>query len=149
MKKIAVGVDPDSSANGVAVYTNGCLVTLDCLDTIKFYLKISSLCMMYEPKEIVIHVEDVCGVSAAFRAANKNSNASVKLKIAQHIGMCKQAQIEVEKVANHFSIKIVKHKISKSWKSQEGKAQFEKVTNWKGRSNEETRSAAFFGYLGI
>ena len=29
------------------------------------------------------------------------------------------------------------------------KARFEKVTGWKGRSNEDTRSAAYFGFLEI
>jgi hypothetical protein len=43
----------------------------------------------------------------------------------------------------------VRHKVSKKWKDAAGKKEFERVTGWKGRSNEDTRSAAYFGYLGV
>jgi len=41
---------------------------------------------------------------------------------------------------------MVRHRVSKMWKKD--KKQFELVTKWTGRSNEDTRSAAYFGWLG-
>ena len=35
------------------------------------------------------------------------------------------------------------------WKDKHGKIEFESVTGWTGRSNEDTRSAAYFGMLGV
>ena len=70
----------------------------------------------------------------------------VKAKKSEHIGLCKQSQVELERMLSHYGIKIVKHKISKTWKKE--KAQFQAVTGWKGQSNEDTRSAAYFGWLG-
>ena len=80
-------------------------------------------------------------------ARDSSKNIHVKLKMAQHIGMCKQAQIELERIAEHMEIKVVKHKISKMWKKD--KKQFERVTGWTGQSNEDTRSASWMGYQGL
>ena len=64
------------------------------------------------------------------------------------MGRCKQMQLEVEKIAEHFDIKIVRYPVSSQWKNSAGKKEFDRLTGWKGRSNEDTRSAAYFGYLG-
>ena len=146
MSKIIIGIDPDSKAHGVAVYVDGKLTILKSLTLEQILFLIHT-----EPKpminqDIEFHIEDVNGVSAAFNARDKRTNINVKLKMAQHIGMCKQSQIELERFLHHYGIKVVKHKISKIWKKD--KAQFEKVTGWTGRSNEDTRSAAYFGWLG-
>ena len=149
---IILGVDPDSKAHGVAEYHNGVLVNLNSLDLMSIYLNLENTLIDMEVRggdeKLEVHIEDVNAVSAAFNAKNKKANINVKLKMAQHIGMCKQAQIEIERVCDHFGVKVVKHKISKNWKDQAGKKQFESVTGWKGRSNEDTRSAAYFGFLG-
>jgi hypothetical protein len=143
MSKIIIGIDPDSKAHGVSVYNNCRLVDLRCRSLIDMADLISSFDF---DTDIEVHIEDVNGVSAAFMARDRKTNINVKLKMAQHIGMCKQSQIELERIFEYHDIKIVKHKISKMWKKD--KAQFEKVTGWTGRSNEDTRSAAYFGWLG-
>lgn len=139
---IVIGIDPDSKAHGIAVYENNKLVRLESMSLIGF----SELLSDYEGFPLEVHIEDVCGVSAAFGARDERGNIHVKLKMAQNIGMCKQAQVELERTSDYYKVKVVKHKISKMWKKD--KAQFEKVTGWKGRSNEDTRSAAYFGFLG-
>jgi hypothetical protein len=72
----------------------------------------------------------------------------VQNKISELVGRCKQIQLEVEKIAEHFDIKIVRHKVSRKWKDAAGRKEFERFTGWKGQSNPDTRSAAYFGYLG-
>lgn len=144
---IIIGIDPDSSANGVAVYRNGSLVELLSLNT--FQLSTFIACCLSE-SDVVVHIEDVCGISAAFTARDKKKSLAVKLKMAQHIGMCKQAQIEVERICEAYEVKVVKHKVSKMWKDADsGKKQFESITGWKGQSNPDKRSAAYFGWLGV
>lgn len=145
---IIIGIDPDSSANGVAVYVGGSLYHLHSLDTISLFKYLS---FEVECKEsIEVHIEDVNGISSnAFNVKSKDK-LPVKLKKAEHVGKCKQAQIEVERVCEALKVKVVKHKVSKMWKdSDSGKKQFESITGWKGQSNPDKRSAAYFGWLGV
>jgi len=150
MSKIIVGIDPDSKAHGVAIYYGGQLDILSSMNLIELQCLIDNdliTTSIDNDWDIEVHIEDVNGVSAAFMARDRKANINVKLKMSQHIGMCKQSQIELERLFEFYKIKVVKHKISKMWKKD--KAQFEKITDWKGRSNEDTRSAAYFGYLGL
>lgn len=144
MSKVIIGIDPDSKAHGVAVYLDGELIELKSMPLMKFMSLIKHYLGCVD--SVVAHIEDVSAVSAAFNARDRKTNINVKLKMAQHIGMCKQSQIELERLFEWLEVKVVKHKISKMWKKD--KAQFEKVTGWNGRSNEDTRSAAYFGWLG-
>lgn len=144
---INIGIDPDSEANGVAVYDHGKLVRLSKLNTVQFTAQLEQTIFYHRKENIKVHIENVCGISAAFNARNKRANMAVKLKMAQHIGMCKQAQIEIERVCEALGVEFVRHPVSKMWKKD--KAQFEKVTGWAGRSNEDTRSAAAMGWLGV
>ena len=142
MSKIIIGIDPDSKAHGVAVYIDGRLSRLECLT---LYWLVDAL-DFYHGNDIEIHIEDVCAMSAVFRQRQGN-NQAINMKMSNSIGKCQQSQIELERFIHHKMIKVVKHKISKMWKKD--KAQFEKVTDWTGQSNEDTRSAAYFGWLGV
>lgn len=139
MSMIILGVDPDSKAHGVAVYADGELVDLRCMTLIEL--------MNYTDWDgsEVAHIENVCGMGAVFKQ-RQTKNSNVNSSMAKRIGMCQQAQIELERLFDYLGVKVVKHKISKMWKKD--KRQFELVTGWKGRSNEDTRSAAYFGWLG-
>jgi hypothetical protein len=148
MSKIIIGIDPDSKAHGVAIYIDGRLTRLESLT---LYWFIDALGFYNDSiNEIEVHMEDVCANNAVFmkpkRSYSGKDLAEVKAR-SRTLGMCQQSQAELEKFIHHHSIKIVKHKISKMWKKD--KAQFEKVTGWKSQSNEDTRSAAYFGWLGL
>ena len=149
---IILGIDPDSEKHGVAIYKDGKLESLESFSLLEIQEYIEDFIALgdqgyFVPSDFVVHIEDVNAVSAAFRARDNKNNIHVKLKMAQSIGMCKQAQVELERLFNKYGIKTVKHKISKQWKKD--KALFEKITGWSGRSNEDTRSAAYFGWLGV
>lgn len=145
---IIIGIDPDSSANGVAVYRKGRLDELLTLNT--FELSNFIPCLLADEDSVEVHIEDVNGISSnAFNVKSKDK-LPVKLKKAEHVGKCKQAQIEVERICEAFDVKVVKHKVSKMWKDADsGKKQFESITGWKCQSNPDKRSAAYFGWLGI
>lgn len=138
---IVIGVDPDSDKHGVAIYQDKKLIELKSLRLIDLI----GVFRYYEHKNPVLHIEDVCGQNSAFRKKHV-ANAKAGTAINRNIGMCQQAQVEVERMAEYYGIEVVKHRISKAWKKDRGL--FESVTGWNKSSNEDTRSAAYFGYLG-
>ena len=146
---IIIGIDPDTKASGLAVYIKGNLHQLSSMPLIDIYdwLDINTPRKGYS--DIEIHIEDVNGISSNAFSIKSRDPIGVKLKKAEHVGKCKQVQIEIERIAEHFGIKVVKHRVSSSWKDQAGKQAFGKITGWTGRSNEDARSAAYFGYLGV
>ena len=145
MSKIIIGCDPDSKASGIAVYIDGTLKELECLSLIDIfiYFQIAS----EKTDNIELHIENLKGKSASFSSMRVKSPPA-KLKIAQDVGACKQVQFEVERMAEHFGIEVVHHPISSAWKKGASKSQFKLITKWPKSGNEDSRSAAYFGYLG-
>lgn len=149
MSKIIIGCDPDSNKSGMAFYVNNELCKLECMSLINIYVEFESISQQWADKEIELHIENVNGISSNAFSVNKKDSLPVKLKKAEHVGKCKQAQIEIERIAEHFNIKVVRHRVSKMWKdSKIGKAALADL-GWHGQSNEDGRSAAYFGYLGL
>lgn len=149
MSKIIIGCDPDSSKSGMAFYLDNTLCKLECMTLINIYFKFESLSQQWSDKEIELHIENVNGISSNSFSVNRSDSLPVKLKKAEHVGKCKQAQIEIERIAEHFDIKVVRHGVSKMWKdSKTGKAALANL-GWHRQSNEDSRSAAYFGYLGV
>ncbi len=142
MSKIIIGIDPDSTAHGVAIYRGNELITLKSMPFMELLFELRPFANL---DLLEVHIEDVCANSAMWHG--KKESQAAKNMMSQRLGMCKQAQKQVEEACAWYKIKVVKHKISKRWKKE--KAQFEKITGWKGQSNEDTRSAAYFGYLGL
>jgi len=144
MSKMVIGVDPDSDGHGVAIYLNGALDKLERL----YLLDIIAMVKGNKDRfDMEFHIEDVCAQNAAFtKKGIKNAKAATAIN--RSIGKCQQSQIELERILEHYGVKVVKHRISKMWKDTNGKKQFKLATGWTGRSNEDTRSAAYFGWLG-
>lgn len=144
MNKMTIGVDPDSSKNGVAIYKGVELFDLLNLTTIQFYL----LCEEFHEHISAVNIENVNGNRCSSFGWRSLPNAKVKAKYSESVGKCKHAQQEIERICEYFDIKIVHHKVSSKWKDAQGKKEFERVTGWTKRSNEDTRSAAWFGCVG-
>ena len=145
---IIIGCDPDSNKSGIAVYDNGDTISLlQSLRLTEIIGVIESLKGWNVPIEL--HIEDLNAISSNAFSVRTKDPLAVKLKKAGNVGQCKQVQIEIERIAEHFNIKIVRHSVSKQWKDKYGKIEFERVTGWTGRSNEDTRSAAYFGMMGV
>lgn len=138
---IVIGVDPDSTAHGIAIYKDGNLTELHtwALPEIIAYLRDSTA------DNITFSIEDVKANKGIFRSHNKNRAMG---EIGRRLGMVQQSQVELERILDFIGIPY------KLFKPQRGnwakcKQQFEKVTKWQGRSNADTRSAAFMGWLAI
>lgn len=144
---IVVGIDPDSNNHGVAVYENGKLTNLITANNCEIFQMFLDALDEESLGDMIFSIEDVCANNFVY-ARNNKGNKSVTSKIAMGIGRCQQAQKELMVWLDWCEIKYVLHKPQKgNW--AKNKAQFEKVTGWNGRSNEDTRSAAYFGWLGL
>ena len=141
---IVIGVDPDSDKHAVAIYEDGelkYLQTHDLYDIIKTYLE----CGIFD--NALWSVEDVMRNQFVY-ARNTNRNKTVQSKIAMFTGRNQQSFVELKRMLDVYGAKYELHPPQKgNW--AKNKAQFEKVTGWTGRSNEDTRSAAFFGWLAL
>ena len=136
---LIIGVDPDSTAHGIAIYDDGELLTL-----LKWPLILAVEAMQAGGANALWIIEDVC--ANKFIYARNTKKGALGLSIAQDIGKVKQAQIELIRFLGHYGIE---YKLVKPQKGNwaKNKAQFEKATGWTKRSNEDTRSAAYFGWL--
>ena len=147
MNKIIIGCDPDSSKSGFALFIDGKLTELDCLPLLGFYFSLDNLCEKYGESNIELHIENVKANKAVWH--NKKGSQAAYGMTCQRVGQCKQVQTEIERIAEHLNIKVVHHGVSKMWKdSATGKAVL-KDLGWHGQSNEDSRSACYFGYLGV
>lgn len=142
---VIIGIDPDSNKHGVAIYVNGKLNRLLSAGLFELFDVIKHLLSEHE---VQIHIEDVCQINTTFsKSYVKNSRAQTT--VSRSVGMCQQSQKEVERMAEYLCVPVVKHPISKHWKSpKEGNHAMKKL-GWNGSSNEDTRSAAYFGYCGV
>ena len=142
---IVIGIDPDSDAHGVAFYEDGKLFDLREMrlgEILEFCIR-----QLHEDYDVLVSIEDVISNKFIY-ARNVHSNSKVQSTIAMSIGRNQQSQVELERELTRHGIKYINFKPQKgNW--AENKDQFEKVTGWDKRSNKDTRSAAFFGYLAL
>jgi len=151
MTKIIIGCDPDADKSGIAIYKGGELIECKSMPLIDIYLmmKVESSSAKELWIDIELHIENLNGnKSSAFNYSRRDSKA-VMGKKSESVGKCKQVQTEIERIAEYFDIKIIRHPVSPMWKSQIQKKEFERITGLEGSSNEDSRSAAYFGYLGV
>ena len=140
-----VGIDPDVKKSGLAFYNNGNLVELKNLDLMEFYYLCENIAEHGDYNNPTFIIEDGNLISGLYNR-NKKGNAAVQHKISEYIGANKQRATDLIQIAKSFGIKVIAKKPRKgNWSDK--KEMFEKVTGWKGRSNPETRSAAFFAYF--
>jgi len=140
-----IGIDPDSKAHGVAIYRDGVLIELLELD-LGMILKFIKI-MQLQKQEVIFSIEDVLANDFVF-IQKQTKNPNVNMSIARRVGRCQQAQHELMVILDYMGVNYVKHKPQKgNW--AKNKAQFQQVTGWTGRSNEDTRAAAYFGWLAL
>lgn len=151
-----IGVDPDSNTHGLALYINKNLVSLHKFNLMQLYefrskaLFIDGQELLYGQPVINWHVEDVTKNNAIF-AKHLTKNPNANYAIARKVGKLQQSAIELHQLIEYFFPNdiINLHPISSQWKNKQGKIIFEKCTGWVKQSNEDTRSAAYFGFLGL
>ncbi|HEC73132.1 MAG TPA: hypothetical protein ENI26_02030 [Methylophaga aminisulfidivorans] len=140
--RIVYGIDPDSDKHGVAIYVEGRLMELKAMSLMELIGAAST-----RKEDKLFSIEDVMANQFVYTRNQKSSKAQ-QSKIAMHIGRCQQAQVELMRALDNLGIPYQLHKPQRgNW--AKNKEQFRKVTGWDGRSNEDTRSAAYFGFLSL
>lgn len=140
-----VGIDPDSEAHGVAIYHDGALEELHELALPNLVTLLKNYHGLYGIQ--LVSIENVLANNFIY-AANNKTNKALQAKVGLSVGRCQQSQQELMRWLDHIQLRYILHKPQKgNW--AENKKQFERVTGWKKRSNKDTRSAAFFGYLAL
>lgn len=142
--KIVIGIDPDVSGHGVAFYFDGRLASLKKLSR----REIIEFCRdsLREGNSIEVAIEDVISNTSTWRAGGAISK-QVAAKMGHGIGRLNQSARELVDDLNEIGITISMYKPSSEWKASKGV--FELATGWKSRSNEDTRSAAYFGWIKV
>lgn len=140
---IVVGIDPDSSAHGVAVYADGELSALSSMTL----MQIHDALVQGVTQGVLFSIENVLAQSFVYARNNQQSKAA-QAKVGVGIGRCQQAQQELMRMLDHYGTPYVLHKPSgMNWAKD--RARFERTTGWSGRSNEDQRSAAYWGWLAV
>ena len=137
---IIIGVDPDSERHGIALFKNKKLVSLQqwALPQVIDFIATQQASLLFS-------IEDVMRNGFVYKR-NVKKYKPVQDKITMDIGRCQQSQVELMRVLDHYGIKYVLHKPhAGNWANN--KKMFELVTKWNKRSNVDTRSAAYFGFL--
>ena len=142
---ITVGIDPDSDKYGVAFYVDGKLQSLRMMDIGLIALWIAGM----RGKDIQFGIEDVLSKSCVY-SRNSHESKAAQSNIGVKIGRCQQSQKAIMDLLEAYEIpyKLFRPNF-RNWAKTKNKPQFEKVTGWQGKSNQDTRSAAFFGYLAL
>ena len=142
LETIVFGVDPDSMAHGVAIYRGGDLAAMLSASM----MEVINLAKA-EENDVLFSIEDVMANQFVY-ARNQHNSKAAQSKIAMSIGRCQQSQVELMRALDYIGISYELHKPTKNnW--AKNKPMFEKATGWTKRSNEDTRSAAYFGYLAL
>ena len=90
-------------------------------------------------------IEDVASQSFVY-TRNAKASKNAHAKVANSVGRCQQAQIELVRVLEASGFDVYAKKPTRgNWATN--KKHFLLVTGWEGHSNQETRSAAFMGWL--
>ena len=144
-RKIIVGIDPDSDRHGFAVFNDRKLIVCALATTVEIFRW--HLPRLHESGAVMFSIENVMQNQFVY-ARNRKASKAAESKVAMHIGRCQQAQLELMKWLDYYKIPYVLHAPQKgNWSDK--KALFEKITGWTGRSNPDSRAAAFFGYLAL
>jgi len=143
---IVVGVDPDSDKHGVAIYRAGQLSELQQMSLVDLRKWIET-----QPapasENLFFSIENVLAQNFVY-ARNAKSRKAAHAQVALSVGRCQQAQAELMRELDAQRIMYEVHAPSgRNW--AKNKDRFEHLTGWTGRSNLDTRSAAYFGWLAL
>lgn len=144
--RITIGIDPDAEKHGVAVYHGQDLTMLYNMTLIQI-MKLLEEDIVRMADSIVFAIENVAANNFIY---GRNECRSPK-KMAEKgrcLGRVQQAQIELMRMLDELGVEYKLYKPQRgNWANNEN--QFKQVTGWHGRSNQDVRAAAFFGYLAL
>lgn len=139
--RVIIGVDPDCDHHGVATFDGGKLVNLSMMRNIQlvdYALSFGS---------VIMAIENTLEHKMLY-ARNRTACAKVRDRIAIGVGKNQQSQTELMRVLDHHKFPYLLFPPQHAnW--ADNKELFERETGWKGQSNKDTRSAAYFGFIAL
>ncbi len=146
-----VGIDPDCKKSGFAFYKAGRLVALRNYDFAEYAEKLQVVFKEngITPDNCILVIEDGNMIKTIY-AEHRDSRPNVYAEKARNVGRVQEMATCMIILAEYFGYTVYQEKPQKgNWAPADMTAQFKAATGWKKQSNPETRSAAFFGFLGL
>ncbi len=142
---LVIGCDPGSTkGHGIAVYRDGKLTELAMMRHEELRKWISSERSNID--HIAFSIENNLTSKSTWRASSAKSKP-LAAKMGNGVGKLQWAQEVLHEMLDCYGIPYILQTPASTWKSGASADQFKMVTGWEGRSNEDTRSAAYFGWL--
>lgn len=142
MKKIFIGIDPDTDKSGVAMFTENNLINekfqltnLSFFDLFDFFLNCCDLTKRLETKLLVV-IDAGWLNKSNFHVINSNKN--VNGKIGERVGANHETGKKIVEMCEYLRIE---YKLNKPKKSKVNSEYFAKLTGYKGRTNQDQRDA--------
>lgn len=142
---LVIGIDPDCDKHGFAMFDHKGLVSLSQRSLVDIMIFLKGFDETDTLDCIKFSIEDVMANQFVYNR-NKQQSRKVENKIAMNTGRCQQAQVELIRMLDDIGVLYDLYPPQKdNWADNE--KLFSLATGWKGRSNKDTRSAAYFGFL--
>ena len=145
MTIIRIGVDTDTEKHGVAIYHDRKLIDLAMVATLDF----DQFVYLGENPAVnlLFIIEDVC-INKFIYTRNKKQSRAVQDTIALSVGKNQQAETELLRYLDRLNMKYKLVPPTRgNWANKT--KMFQRLTRWPKSGNIDTRSAAFFGYMGL
>ncbi len=131
-----IGIDPDTKASGVAVW-DGKRLELSCYTFFELFPILRNL----KDKIVTINIKVI--IEAGWLNKSNWHNPRQNVRIAAQIGNRTGANHEVgRKLVEMCEYLRVPYELVRPTKSKLGSREFEKLTKYSGRTNQEARDAA-------
>lgn len=134
MNKIYIGIDPDTVKNGVAIWYPK-KQQLE-LNNLKFFDLFELIKSMKIRNEIIVIIDAGWLNKSNFHVTGTNKN--VNGKIGERVGANHETGKKIAEMCDYLG---VAYELNRPTRSKVNKEVFEKITGYKGRTNQETRDA--------
>jgi hypothetical protein len=134
MQKLFIGVDPDVAKNGVGFwYKESKKLELENLTFFELFDALKQLKIRYK---ITVVIDAGWLNKSNFHVVGTNKN--VNGKIGERVGANHETGKKIAEMCDYLGVEYQLHRPTKS---KVNKEVFEKITGYKGRTNQETRDA--------
>jgi hypothetical protein len=139
MKKLYIGIDPDTSKNGVGYwYKESKKLELENLTFFEFFDALKQLKIRYN---ITVIIDAGWLNKSNFHVVGTNKN--VNGKIGERVGANHEVGKKIAEMCDYLG---VSYQLHRPRRSKVNKEVFEQITGYKGRTNQETRDAGMLVY---
>jgi hypothetical protein len=134
MNKLYIGIDPDTSKNGVGFwYKESKKLELENLTFFELFDALKQLKIRYN---ITVIIDAGWLNKSNFHVVGTNKN--VNGKIGERVGANHETGKKIAEMCDYLG---VEYQLNRPTKSKVNKEVFDKITGYKGRTNQETRDA--------